>query len=60
MGMEPPQLPTQAGCRVPCGRGGGSLDSKQSWGCAVSSRAGCCPALDVLLLNIVPGTGEAL
>lgn len=44
MGMEPPQLPTQVGCWVPCGRGGGSMGSKQSWGCAVSSRAGVLPS----------------
>lgn len=44
MGTEPPQLPTQACCWVPRGRGGESTDSKQSWGCAVSGRAGVLPS----------------
>lgn len=44
MGMEPPHLPTQAGCWVHCGQGRGSMGSKQSWGCAVSSRARVLPS----------------
>lgn len=56
MGMEPLQLPTQAGCWVHCGQGRGSVGSKQSWGFAVRY----CPALDVWVLSTVPGSGEAL
>lgn len=44
MGTEHPQLPTQEGCWVPCGRGGGSTDNKQSWGCAASGRARLLPS----------------
>lgn len=52
--MGPPQLPTQPGCRVPCGQSG----TVGSWGHAASGRARGWDA--VLLLGTTLGAGRAL